>query len=128
MPVTFEVNHEESYYHAKWQGRLTDEELINDYKAFFASQEWVPGYNSLVDLSELDATALTNGGLQTLAGLVERTFAPHDIHPKIAVYAPHDLPYGLSRIYSVKVGTFETHRSFRNKDETLEWLIPSTKE
>jgi len=122
MPILFEVNHDDSYYIAKWEGRVTDKSLSDGYRAFFESQEWVPGYDSLVDLSELDATDITQTGLQHLAELVKSTFAPHGIHPRIAVYAPHDLPYGLSRMYSAGVESFETHRTFRDKSEALEWL------
>jgi len=125
ITILFEVNHKESYYIAKWRGRVTDEALINAYEAFFKSQDWVPGYNSLVDLSELDATGVTVAGLHALASLVERTFAPHNIHPKIAVYAPHDLPFGLARMYSIKVESFESHEVFRDKEEALRWLKSS---
>ncbi len=128
MPIKFDVNHAQTYYRAKWQGQITDEDLINAYKAFFAGQEWVPGYNSVVDMSELDATALTTGGVRALASLVKTTFEPHNIHPKIAVYAPYDLPYGLSRMYSVEVNTFETHRTFRDMEELFEWLRSSSEE
>jgi len=122
MSIQFEVNQDESCYLAKWEGRLTDADLLSAYKAFFDSEDWVPGHNSLVDLSELDAADITPAGLQSLAGLVRSRFAPHNIHPRIAVYAPHDLPYGLARMYSVRVEAFESHAAFRDRDEAIEWL------
>ena len=125
LPISFEVNHDESYYIAKWQDGLTDAILVNAYKAFFESQEWIQGYDSFTDLSEWDELGITGNGLRSLATLVEKTFAPHSIHPKIAVYAPHDLPFELSRIYSVGVDTFETHKVFRDKNDALKWLKSS---
>ncbi len=122
MPITFEVIHEAGYYLARWRGRITDQELLEDYKSFFESGDWVPGHNSLADLSELDATDLSSDALRALAALVRRTFAPHGIQPKIAAYAPYDLPFGLARMYSVKVEAFESFRPFRDRDEALAWL------
>ncbi len=122
MGVSIETKHKESYYLAKWQGRITDAVLLKAYEDFFKSTEWVPGHDSLVDQSELDATELTSYGLQSLQSLVKRTFAPHNIHPKIAVYAIHDLPYGLSRMYSARVEDYESHAVFREKTEAIKWL------
>ena len=122
MPILVETNHNESYYLAKWQGPITDDVLLKAYEDFFQSSEWVPGHDSLVDQSELDATELTVSGMQSLQNLVRRTFAPHNIHPNIAVYAIDDLSYGLARMYSVWVEQFELHTVFRSKDEALKWL------
>ena len=122
MPVTFEVIHQESYYHATWTGLLTAEELLESYKTFFNSNQWVPGYNSFVDLSNLNAKCLITKGVIALASLVERTFKPHNINPKTAVFAPDDLPFGLSRMYSPYVESFETYLTFRDKETALKWL------
>jgi len=122
MAITFEINHSESYYVAKWQGRLTDEEVISVYKAFFNNGGWIPGYNALTDMSEFDGTAITNEGMGALQKLAEKTFSQHDVHPKVAVYAPRDLPFGLSRMYSAQVESFVSHAAFRDKEKALEWL------
>ena len=122
MPIVLEVNHEEGYYLAKWSQVVTDAEVVSSYRAFFESERWVPGYDSLVDLSELDAADLTANGVNSLARLVQSTFERHKIHPKIAVYAPEDVPYGLARMYSVKVESFESHEVFRNRQDALDWL------
>jgi len=123
MHISFEVKHDESYYVATWHGRVTDAYLVEAYTAFFDSEDWVPGHNSFVDLSEFDPADISPTGLRALAALVESRFTPHNFRAKIAVYAPHDLPYGLSRMYSVDVDSFETHRSFREKDKALAWLL-----
>ena len=122
MRISFDVNHDESYYKVKWQGRINNVDLVNAYRSFFESREWVPGYDSFVDLSEFDASNITANGVLSLASLVKETFASHNINPKIAVYAPQDLPYGLSRQYSVGVDSIESHEVFRDKNEALKWL------
>ena len=87
---------------------------------FFESHEWVPGYHSLADLNELDTTEITLTCQQNLEKLVKATFAPHNIYLNIAVYAPHDLVFGLSRMCSVEVQEFENHQAFRDKDNPIE--------
>jgi hypothetical protein len=77
----------------------------------------------LADLSEADLTEITADGVWNLARMVEELFRPHNIFPKVAVYAPNDLDYGMARIYSAHAEKFEAHRVFRDFDEARAWLL-----
>ena len=123
MPITFSVYPNQGYYIAKFVGIVTDREMLDDYKRFFSSDEWVPGLNELTDISAADVTQVTSNGVRDLANLIEGIFRQHNSSPKVAVYAPHDLPYGLSRMYSVEAERFELHEVFRDLAEAKAWLL-----
>jgi hypothetical protein len=99
--------------------------MLNDYRAFFASSDWVPGHNELVDLCDADLSKVTPGGLRDLASIVKQIFQSKDVSPKVAVYAPNDLPFGLARMYSVPAEDFETQMVFRDLNEAMVWLHTS---
>jgi hypothetical protein len=61
--------------------------------------------------------------VKKLARLIEGTFRKHGIFPRVAVYAPYDLPYGLSKVYSVESESFESVEVFRNLAEAKAWLL-----
>jgi hypothetical protein len=122
MPIKFTVYSNDGYYVSKSIGSITDTEMLDDYGRFFASDEWIPGMNELADISETDVAQITKDGVKDLAGLIEGIFRQHETFPRVAVYAPNDLPYGLSRMYSVEAERFESIKVFRDLDEARAWL------
>ena len=124
MPINFYPNQEEGYFVSKFTGDLTDDELLNSYKAYFDSVEWLPLSKEVVDLSELDSTDVTSGGMERLARLIENLLIVRGIASyHTAVYAPHDLGFGLSRIYeAMATGSPESVMVFRQLSEALAWI------
>lgn len=122
MPIKFNVYPNDGYYISKSRGAITDAGMLDDYRRFFAGDEWIPGMNELADLSEADVTQVTIDGVNKLAELIEGIFQQHDILPRVAVFAPNDLSYGLSRMYSVKAERFESLKVFRDLIEARAWL------
>ncbi len=123
MPIEFTVYPNEGFYISKSIGAINDAEMLDAYRRFFACDKWVPGMNELADISETDASQISESGLRNLAGQIERFFLQHNIFPKVAVYAPFDLSYGLSRMYSVFAEGFETVEVFRDLSEAKAWLV-----
>ncbi len=122
MPIKFTVCSDDGYYIANYVGRITNDSVIADFRAFFESGNWSTGLNELADLSESDLTEVTSLGVQNLASFIEEFAKKHDWRPKVAVYAPRDLPYGLARVYSVKACKFENLQVFRDRSEAKSWL------
>lgn len=123
MPIKFNVYPHEGYYIARFTGVITDSELLDDFRRFFTGSEWFPGLNELADISLADVNHVTTDGVKKLAKLIGGIVRLHDFSPRVAVYAPNDLPYGLSRIYSAEATSFETHKVFRNYDDARAWLL-----
>ncbi|MDP6634984.1 MAG: hypothetical protein QGG42_08815 [Phycisphaerae bacterium] len=122
MPIIFTVHPDDGYYTAKYIGVVTDTGMMEDFRSFLSSGDWYPGLNELADLSEADVSAVTMPGIKNLSALIAGILQEHNFSPRVAVYAPRDLPYGLARVYSVHAETFETHCVFRDITEAREWL------
>lgn len=127
MPIKITVYADEGYYLSRYIGTITDKEMQDVYSRFYTSAEWVPGMNELADISEADISEITSAGLEKLAKIVQEIFKQHHFHMKVAVYAPHDLGFGMARVYSVHAESFESHKVFRNFDEAKAWLLDNSK-
>jgi hypothetical protein len=125
MPIIFSVHPNDGYSIARFVGVITDTEMLDHFKRFFASDDWIPGLNELADIRQADVSQVTSDGVRNLANLIEGIFQQHDISPKVAVYAPHDLPYGWSRMYSVEAERFESYVVFRDFAEAKSRLHDS---
>lgn len=124
MPIEFTVVPEKNYFIARWQGKVSDEEMNELYVKFYQGSEWHTGLNELVDLSAADMTLITAEGLKKIAGFVEQYFVKHGISSsKTAVYSPVDLPFGIARMYEAfSSQSPENVKVFRDLHETNEWL------
>lgn len=124
MPITFTIKPELGYYISKYVGRLTDDDLIGPWKEFFESGEWVPGLNELADISELDGKEVSFDGIMRLARYLTSTLKDNCKSViKVAVYSPHDLPFGLARMYEAMADeSVQKVHVFRERGEAESWL------
>ena len=124
MSITFTINHKDGYFVSSLKGSVTDDELLNSIKSFYESELWIPGMNELFDLSEGDASQITAEGLERLAVYTEQMYRKNEVEfMKTAVYAPKDLPFGLSRMYEVMIAESPEHfHVFRDLDKAKRWL------
>jgi hypothetical protein len=130
MPITFSTNHDDGYLIATYTGRISDEEMLASWKGFFQGNNWVPGLNELIDLSQADLNGITTNGLEQLVNDAKTVYEKHNIHSvRIAVYAPENLHYGIARMYEAL--TFDYPQSadvFRSRQEAESWLKETTKD
>ena len=124
MPITFSVKPDQGYYISKYAGRLTDDDLIKPWKDFFESGEWVPCLNELADISELDGQDITMDGIMRLAQFVTSVLKENCKSViKAAVYSPHDLSFGLARMYEAMADeSIQEVRVYRERGEAEAWL------
>ena len=124
MAITFAPNQEEGYLLSKFSGEVTDDELLNSYKEYYENEQWIPLSKELVDSSECERPAITNDGLKRLAKYVENILLNRGITTfYTAVYAPYDLPFGISRIYEVIASESpEAVMVFRNLNDAISWI------
>ena len=124
MSITFTINHKDGYFVSSLKGSVTDDELLNSIKSFYESELWIPGMNELFDLSECDASQITAEGLERLAVYTEQIYRKNEVEfMKTAVYAPKDLPFGLSRMYEVMIDESpESFYVFKDIDKAKRWL------
>ena len=124
MAITFSPNQEAGYLISRFTGEITDDELLNSYKEYFENEDWIPLSKEIVDLSELDKTTVTSDGMRHLASYIENILSERGITTyHTAIYAPHDLTFGLSRIYDAMTDKSpEFVMVFRQLSDAVSWI------
>jgi hypothetical protein len=107
-------------------GKVTAKELSEKIESFYAVN---PTRLALWDFSEADLKEITAEDIRTLAEFTQR-FLPLRGQGKTALVFSTDFTFGLGRMYDItqNLGKSDVvHRSFRNKNEALEWLNEAEK-
>ena len=123
MPIVYSIRHGEGLVVSRHIGAVCDQELIDSYRELFNQPDYDPCYNKLVDLRETDCMERSVKSLECMADLVKIGHACSMKRCKAAIVAPHDLSYGLARVFQVLVeDTPEEVRVFRELPKALDWL------
>jgi len=124
MPIIFTVNPGDSYFVSQYKGAITNRSVLDDYKSFYASGEWIPGTNELVDLSEADLSSFTSSEIDALADNIKSFYIENNVTSvKVAIYAPETLKYGLSPMYDAfSYGSPEEIEIFKDRQKAIQWL------
>lgn len=130
MPITFEVDKPHGYFVSSWRGRLTASELRRTYLDFFDSGRWTSSLNELVDLRHIDASALTTDEIMLFSKWSKTVYADRGITTTYtAIYAPDDLPFGLSRVYEGWAeGSPENIEIFRSLEAARNWVTSAARD
>lgn len=103
-------------------GEVSATELVDAARKLSSDESVPPGHLELVDLSRVENTDVTGATLRQIAGL----FAEADRRPedsRVAIVAPGDLYFGLSRMYEVYRDPSPVRiRIFRGLAEAKAWL------
>jgi len=125
MPIEYRIDHERRLVLAEGYGTVTDEEVFR-YQREVWSRSDVAGYDELVDMSE--AREIVEGSterMRELASLSAEADPPAG-GGRFAIVAPHDLTFGVGRMYQAHRGLNEQSTKevaeFRERDAALRWL------
>ncbi|WP_425074478.1 hypothetical protein [Sagittula sp. S175] len=106
-------------------GHQTLERILFEIRRLSALE---PGHSTLpeiVDLSPVERSDLDFAKMQAIVRLTAETARPGPDGKKIAVLAPLDVSYGLTRIHATLLemsGSNVTSAVFRTEAEVLDWL------
>ena len=124
MPVTFTVESDKGYFLSTYSGKLSEKELLRSWDQFFENGLWKPGLKELVDLSLAHPGDITGDFIRRLAHFTNYFYAGKSINTvKVAIYAPEDIDFGLSRMYETLTDTSaEEVMVFRDRQKAELWL------
>ena len=103
------------------QGRIAAADIEKTIVAFY---DKVPTLNVVWDFSEADLSKVTIGEIEQLAKTVNAV-AHSRTTGKSAIISPHDISFGLSRVYQAFADAGEAKsitKVFRDEQEALDWL------
>lgn len=124
MSIDFKFCKEDGYVIFMYNERFNNTELLAAWKNLYENSDWSPGLNELIDCSRVNGTDVTNDGLRSLAKYTKSIFSKYSIRSKkVAIYAPKDLSFGMSRMYqAMSDDTIETVRVFKSMQEAMSWI------
>jgi hypothetical protein len=92
---------------ARGRGILTDEDIFGYQREVWSRSE-VSGYDELVDMSEVEQIVLPSADRIRELARLSASMDPRSSESKLAIIAPDDLAFGLSRMY-------ETYRGLNDR-------------
>lgn len=99
MPISINL-HKDGYFHQKWTGVVTNDEMLFAFKSFYQSDRWIPGVSKLVDMLEADLTLISSEAIVELASFTRATMIKRGVtSTKCAVCARRDYSIDLVRVY-----------------------------
>jgi hypothetical protein len=122
MPVSHRYDPALNTLFFEFSGEVREAELLEVAAKLASDPAIPPGHRELVDLTRLEDTDVTAGALRRVAQI----YADTDERPedsRVAIVAPRDLFFGLSRMYEVyRDGSPLRLRIFRTLPEARAWL------
>ena len=123
MPYSFEIDHRKKLIIRIVWDRYDDEQAslwVTDFSQIDVHES----YDELHDLSGVTEYLVTPSKLSSQAFESANQETESFQSKRVAIVAPSDLVYGMSRIYSGYHGdSKEDIRSFRSKEAAMNWLF-----
>lgn len=128
MPVSYHIHVGRELIVLCHIGTVTDEQLLASLQGVFEDPRFNPNFTKIFDLSQTDSEARTNDGILRGAELLKKVHE-HSEPSKMAIIAPKDLSYGLSRVLEgMLFGSTIESKVFRTTEEARTWLDLSADE
>lgn len=133
MPLEFKLREEEGFVESLWIGRMIQAQVFSDYQDFFRCGSWrklcpgkEPRWLELANLTGTTSPISDPGWASEQARFFQRLYQDAGISAaRVAVLAPDDLTFGLSRVYQLTTdGNLpESQRVFRDRPSAIRWLL-----
>ena len=118
MPMEYAIDKAARMIFTRAWGTLTDEELLGYQRRLRADPAHNPAYSELVDFSQVEQAPVSTDAIQALADN-----ALWEPGVRLAIIAPTDLKFGLTRMYqAMSPDESQQIHVFRNKLEARAWL------
>ncbi len=124
MSVAYEYDEEAKYLLTRFWGVVTDADVERQARAVAEDERIGPGTKELVDLSGVQDVEASSQSLRSIV-FYDLTHSEKFRGHKTAIFAPEDLPFGMSRIYEALSEVSDAPsevRVFRTIEEAREWL------
>jgi hypothetical protein len=124
MSITFHYRPEENVVITVYKGDRSDDELLAAIRGMYENDLFSISMNRLSDMRQATGNGLiSTSTLRQLALSASAQYKKTDAHPKVAVIAPEDTGFGLSRMYQAFTDEVPFDFAvFRAADAALAWL------
>lgn len=122
MPITARIHPDGPVRIVRFDGVIDEDMLLDAFRALWTAPDYDPALPELDDLSGATAMPVSSLAIRRLAGMAVETHAGAP-GSRVAIFAPSDLAFGLSRMYTVFTQELpDQYRVFRGWDEACAWV------
>ena len=123
MPASLKVDVKNRTVYSSFEGLISDSDLLAHGSAIKNHPDFNPRFSEIVDFSKVTELRVTVGFINSLA----KSGSVYSAASKHAVIAPHDLSFGIARMYQILAeDTRPTLAVVRSMDEARKFVgIPS---
>src|SRR5262245_11624925 len=100
MPIRMIIDRTAGLIRTTASGRVTGDELVTYYHRFRSHPDFRSNLNEIFDLSDVTDAAVDAEDVRRLSGVTEE-FTARGVMVRVAIVAPRDLEFGLSRMYEM---------------------------
>ena len=125
MPITISPCLDKGYVEIKWQGLVTDNQIVTQRMKYLVSADYIPGTHELVDVSEADLSEITLDGLRQVAQISSDIYKfENEDKIKLAFFAPDMAVFAVTHVYEhISDNKAENVKVFTDKQEAERWIL-----
>ena len=126
MPIRTIIDRTKGLIQTTASGRVTGVDLADYYKRLRAHPDFRRDLNEIFDATRVETIDLTADDVRRLSSATEQ-YTSLGVPVKVAIVAPGDLEFGLSRMYEMlQVNSINVLKVFRERALAERWIDEQT--
>jgi len=126
MPIRSIIEKENGLIRTTASGRVSGAELVDYYRRLRGHPDFKRTLNEIFDASQVEAVDMTADDVRRLSAVTEE-YTSVGVPVKVAIVAPGDLEFGMSRMYEMlQVQSINTLKVFRERAPAERWIAGQT--
>ena len=122
MPIRTMIDKGSDLIRTTASGRITGRDLVEYYHRLRAHPDFRSSLNEIFDATQVDTIDLTADDVRRLSSVTEE-FTRRGVPVKVAIIAPGDLEFGMSRMYEMlQSQSINVLKVFRERDAAEAWI------
>jgi hypothetical protein len=123
MPIRTIIERDAGLIRTSASGRITGPDLVEYYHRLRAHPDFRGSLNEIFDATQVEAIDLTADDVRRLSSVTEE-FTRRGVPVKVAIVAPGDLEFGMSRMYEMlQVQSVNELKVFRERSAAENWIL-----
>ena len=123
MPIRMIIDKTTGVIRTTATGRVIGDDLVAYYHRLRSHPDFRSNLNEIFDLTDVTEANVDAADVRRLSGVTEE-FTRRGVTVKVAIVAPRDLEFGLSRMYEMlQDQSLNDVRVFRDRAEAEGWIF-----
>ena len=123
MPIQMIIERNTGLIRTTASGRVSGRDLVEYYHRLRTHPDFKSNLNEIFDATRVDAIDVTADDVRRLSSITEE-FTKKGVPVKVAIIAPGDLEFGMSRMYEMlQVQSINVLKVFRERPAAEDWIF-----